>query len=203
MTENKKIYRLNDDICFRKCSLYDGERTSHGDCTDFSDSQHNWQTYYTCNSNGIHFHCTTHPEIELDYHDDYCGDRYLECPRCKKKISIVSISDLTSQCMKLLNREVFKDAELIRLDDWYVPEIKVKLKNESDYWITADVKTDRDGDTIVVLYVGNKNSKEKAQYFIKPEKLQLSSDHKDMDPAKVLSRIEVTLRDRKLTQSYD
>ena len=43
----------------------------------------------------------------------------------------------------------------------------------------------------------------KVQYFIKPEKGQLTSDHKDMDPSKIISKIEVTLKDRKLSQEYD
>ena len=38
--------------------------------------------------------------------------------------------------------------------------------------------------------------------FHKPEKGQLTSDHKDMDPAKVLSKIEVKFKGRKLTQEY-
>lgn len=202
MDEKPIIYRLNDDISFRKCSLFEGEKHNHGDCTDFSEVERKWQTYYSCKNNGIHFHCTKHPAIELDFHNDIF-EKYFECPRCKKKIEIQSIVELTNKCLRLLNMEEFKDASLVLLDDWYVPEIKVKPKVSSDYWITADVKTDRDGDTIVVLYVGSKNTKDKAQFFIKPEKLQLSSDHKDMDPATVISKIEVTLRDRKLSQTYD
>ena len=84
-----------------------------------------------------------------------------------------------------------------------MPEIKEKKKTESGYWIHTDVKTDIDVDTIIVLYVGYKDSKEKVQYFIKPEKGQLTSDHKDLDPAKILSKIEVRLKDRKIIQEYD
>ena len=65
------------------------------------------------------------------------------------------------------------------------------------------MKTDKDGDTIVVLYVGKRDSKEKCQFFIKPEKLQLSNDYKDLDPAEVLTKIEVTLKDRIIKQEYD
>ena len=65
--------------------------------------------------------------------------------------------------------EIFKDTTLIRLDDWYVPEIKSKVKTESEYWITTNVKKAKDGDTIIVLYVGHKGESEKVQYFIKPE----------------------------------
>ena len=104
----------------------------------------------------------------------------------------------------MLNMEFFKDATLIRLDDWYVPEIKQKEKLESGYWIHTDVKTDKDGDTMIVVYVGHKDMKgKKTQFFIKPEKLQLSSDHKDLDPAQILSKIEVTFKGRKISQEYD
>lgn len=104
--------------------------------------------------------------------------------------------------MRMLNIELFKGAKLIRLDDWYIPEVKAK-EEISDYWITTNVKKDRDGDTIIIIYVGHKGNEKKAQFFVKPEKLQLSSDHKDMDPAKVLSKIVVTLRDRTLSQNYE
>lgn len=99
--------------------------------------------------------------------------------------------------------ELFKDAKLVRLDDWYTHEIKEKTKLPSDYWITTQVKTDKDGDTIVILYVGKKGQNDKSQFFIKPEKLQLTSDHKDLDPSSILSKIEVTLKDRTLTQKFD
>ena len=110
---------------------------------------------------------------------------------------------MKSKCLRLLNIPEFKDAKLVRLDDWYVHEINKKAKADSGYWITTTVKTDKDGDTIIVVYVGHKDSNEKAQFFIKPEKGQLTSDHKDMDPAKVLSSIEVHFKGRTLTQTFE
>ena len=97
----------------------------------------------------------------------------------------------------------FKDAKLVRLDDWYIPELKEKIKPTSDYRLITNVKTDKDGDTIVVLYVSHQGTGDKVQYFIKPEKCQLTSDHKDLAPAKIISKIEVTLKDRTLTHNYD
>ena len=102
----------------------------------------------------------------------------------------------------MLNIPEFKNAKLIRLDDWYVPKIKEKKKTESGYWIHTDVKTDKDGDTIIIIYVGHKDSNEKVQYFIKPEKGQVTSDHKDLDSAKILSKLEVTFKGRKITHDY-
>lgn len=199
----KRIYRLNDDICFRKCSLYDGLELHFGDCTNFSSKEVNWNDCFECNQMGLHFHCTRHPEIELAFQKDELGEVYLSCPQCKNKIEIESIQQLRSECLRMLNIPEFKGAKLIRLDDWYVPEVKKKDKTPSDYFISSQVKTDKDGDTIIVLYIGHQGEKEKSQFFIKPEKLQLTTDHKDLDPGKILSKIEVTFKDRKLTQEYD
>lgn len=46
----------------------------------------------------------------------------------------------------------------------------------------------------IVVYVGHKDDDEKVQYFIKPEKGQVTSHHKDLDPAKIISKIEVQLK---------
>lgn len=202
-SEELKIYRYDDDISFRKCSLFKGKSASRGNCTNYADREENWKTWYYCNQDGIHFHCTKHPEIELDTNRErYSSSSVLCCPKCKKDIIIENLGELTQKCLRMLNMELFKDAKLIRLDDWYIPEVKAKEKI-SNYWISTQVKKDRDGDTMIVIYVGHQGDDKKAQFFIKPEKLQLSSDHKDMDPAKVLSKIVVTLKDRTLGQRYD
>ena len=201
--DDKIIYRLDDQISFRKCSLSSGKNVSYGDCTNFSTTEVNWQTYYYCNQDGIHFHCTKHPELELEAQNDRWGNQDYICPRCGVPVRIESPRELKSKCLKLLNISEFKGAKLVRLDDWYVHEVSKKEKTVSGYWITTDVKTDKDGDTIIVVYVGHKDSNEKSQFFIKPEKGQLTSDHKDMDPAKVLSKIEVLFKGRKLTQEFE
>lgn len=199
--EKKIIYKLDDDISFRKCSLFETNGTDHGDCTNFHTKDVNWSDHYFCNQEGIHFHCTKHPEIELERAD--CSDgKVLTCPKCKNQIHIGSTHVLISRCLRALNREIFKDATLVRLDDWYVPELKEKTKPTPDYRLITNVKTDKDGDTIVVLYVTYVGSEDKVQFFIKPEKGQLTTDHKDLDPAKIISKIEVTLKDRKLIQTY-
>lgn len=200
---DKEIYRLNDDISFRKCSLFDDDKLTFGDCTNFRTLERNWRTYYSCNQDGIHFHCTVHPEIELEIVDTPYSSVVYQCPKCRKNIEIENPREVKSRCLRMLNIPEFKDAKLVRLDDWYVHEIKERKKDESGYWITTNVKTDKDGDTIIVVYVGHKDSSEKAQFFIKPEKGQLTSDHKDMDPAKVLSKIEVYFKGRTLIQEYD
>jgi hypothetical protein len=202
--KKKEIYRYDENISFRVCDLANKINSLvKGDCTCFYDKEENWITHYYCTQYGIHLHCTKHPEFELELEYQSSIDSHLKCPKCNEEICIESLDILLKNCMKLLNIPKFKGAKLIRLDDWYIPEIKEKIEIESNYWIQCDVKTDKDGDTIIVLYVGNKDSKNKSQFFIKPEKLQLSSDHKDLDPATILSKIEVTLNNRKLIQEYD
>lgn len=200
--DEKYIYRLNDEISFRKCTLFDEDSTSQGNCTNFGESERNWRTYYSCNQNGIHLHCTKHPEIEFDKEHSY-GSVELNCPKCGKTILIQDFRETINKCLRMLNIEEFKDATLIRLDDWYVPEVKKKDKTESEYWISTAIKTDKDKDTMIVVYIGHAGTEGKSQFFIKPEKLQLTHDHKDLDPAKIISKIEITLKDRILGQKYD
>lgn len=199
----KIIYRLDDKISFRKCSLSDGHKLGFGDCTNSYTIEENWKTYYSCNQCGIHYHCTQHPEIELEKVSDKYGVITYSCAKCGNVIEIDNPPELRSKCLRMLNIPEFKNAKLIRLDDWYIPEIKEKKKTASGYWIHTDVKTDRDGDTIIVVYVGHQDSNQKVQYFIKPEKGQVTSDHKDLDPAKILSKIEVNFRGRKIVQEFD
>lgn len=201
----KKIYCYKDKIFFHKCDLADDlKEFTSGDCTNYQTIEDGTGIggYYRCRQDGIHFHCSKHIEQELQWSKLY-NDR-LECPICGCDYSLTCEDDLIQTCKKLLNAEKFKNAKLIRLDDWYVPEVKEKKKEiESDYWISTEVKTDKDKETIIIIYIGKKGVTGKSQIFIKPEKLQLTHDHKDLDPATIISQIEVTLKDRTLTQKYD
>ena len=136
----------------------------------------------------------------------------LECPLCERdsdyKAFVIDyeVEILKDKALALLDQRELAKAKLVRLDDFYVPEIKTKetvKEKESDYFITTEVKTDIDDDTIIVVYIGKKGDKKKTQFFIKPEKLQLSHDYKDLDPACVLSKIELTLKNRTITEDYE
>lgn len=197
----KKLYKYSDEILFRTCDLFSCDKSHFGDCSNNKYVGKNGFDMYTCLQSGVHYHCAIHPEIELEVDNDKISDS-LYCPKCKKSIDVKDYNKLRNKCLSIKNREIFKDATLIRLDDWYVPEVKIKDKPTSDYDVITNVKTDKDGDTVVVIYVTHKGTDGKAQLFIKPEKLQLTHDFKDLDPAKVLSKIELTLKDRTITQEY-
>lgn len=191
-TEKPKIYRLDDKISFREC---DGLHCTNS-CDDVADNGFVYEKN-KCLEKGVHLHCSIHPQIELLPYGPY-----LECRECKTRFRTEKDA-LIKQSKAILNEDYFKGAKLVRVDDFYIPEVKKNLTADSDYFIDTSVKTDKDGDTIVQLLIGNKNDSEKSQFFIKPEKLQLSSDHKDLDPAKILSKIEVVLKNRVLKQDYD
>lgn len=43
---DKIIYRLDDEISFRKCSLFDECNTDHGDCTNFYTKEVHFNDHY-------------------------------------------------------------------------------------------------------------------------------------------------------------
>ena len=89
------------------------------------------QPIIVCNQDGIHYHCTQHPEIELECVSmEYSGAVY-RCPRCGKDIEIDNLRELRSKCLRLLNIPEFKGAKLIRLDDWYCARNKGEEKKQS------------------------------------------------------------------------
>ena len=202
-TEEPIIYRLNDDISFRKCTLAeDYSELEHGNCTNWDIIDLGNGVYFRCRQHGIHLHCSKHPNVEFKIINRGMYS-YLKCERCKDEVIIDDLDTLIQECTRVLNMEEFKNANIIRINDFYYPEVKEGTETKSDYWIKVEVKQDKDNDTMIVVYVGKKHSKEKVQYFIKPEKLELSHDHKDLDPATILSKIEITLKDRKIKQEYD
>ena len=83
---DKIIYRINERISFRKCSLSEGPKQSYGDCTNFTIFEKNYEEHYSCNDLGIHLHCTKHPEIEFNYELDECP--MLICKKCGDEIYI-------------------------------------------------------------------------------------------------------------------
>jgi hypothetical protein len=176
----------------------------------------------------ICFHCAIHNEIELTPRivrtsrgkKTDIKTRFI-CPKCKSQ-EIASyvyhgeLEEIQKQALALKNSDKFKNAKLIRLDDYYVPELKAKIKgkkttitNKSElpagYKVICDVKRDKDNDTMIMIQVfkdGDEKGKGK-QIFVKPEKKQLTTDHNNPDPADSLAKIEVKLNDRTLTHDFE
>jgi len=168
--------------------------------------------------NIVRFHCAKHSEIELVTDPDPFKTA-LHCVKCgivkeaNGRTGEFTYDFWRHQAKSLLNAPKFEGAKIIRLDDYYVPELKIEIKGSkstitnkselpSDYKVVCDIKKDKDGDTLIMLQVFKKGSGKGAQFFIKPEKAQLTSDHNNPDPKDMISDIQVTLRDRILTQDY-
>ncbi len=193
-----KIYEYNDRLLFI---------VKDAPIDDWASNTDNREVVFVCPQHRV-------PMVEEDYlFKGFSGFR-LSCPLCERDSNYAPMkwdgqkyTTLQKKALSLLDKSDLENAKLIRLDDVYTREITkfdaLKETVGSDYFIKADVKTDVNGDTVVVIYLGYKGDKNKAQLFIKPEKLQLSHDFKDMDPAKVLAKLELTLRDRTITQNYD
>jgi hypothetical protein len=208
---DKKIYKLNNDLLFRLCEFDDCTNTNEhwGDhikkCSVLESMINN------CFHEGdIHFHCAEHREIELSLQDKQNGPRSMKltCAICSlredyqppsslQRLNLQYISTFKQQSKALLASNTFKGAKLIRLDDYYTPELSAKVKTEetSNYWVSYDVKENKQGQPILVLYLGNKKDGSKCQFFIEPETNKLSHDHKDTNPLSVLARIEVQFKD--------
>ena len=191
--EKKNIYKYNENMNFE---VVDGDWT-----TTISSREDSREVNFLCAEHNCRV--VVKKLIGLEYK--------LTCPICERNANYDGYytSDspevLRQKALSILDQYRPDEVKLVRLDDYYVPELKVGdvLKGkDSGYFLSANIKTDKDGDTIVVLYVGHKNSDKKAQFFIKPEKLQLSTDYKDLDPSKVLAKIELTLKDRIIAQEY-
>ncbi len=199
----KKIYRLNDRYYFRICD-YD-------DCTD---RQSHWKGHEKCladpfsmaqepHEGGVHLHCPEHNEFEMVVSQSGLGPRSygLSCTACGSerigRMLITEIETIKQQARAALNSSMFKNAKLIRLDDFYTPEISAKdtATKDSKYWMSYDVKETKDGKPLLVLYLGDRSEKSKAQFFIDPETKKLSHDQKDTEPIAVISRIEVQFKD--------
>lgn len=153
---------------------------------------------------GIHLHCPEHNEFEMVVSQNGVGPRSygLSCAACGSaqrvgRMLAHEIETIKQQAKAALNSSAFKGAKLIRLDDFYTPEISVKdtATKESKYWMSYDVKETKDGKPLLVLYLGDREEKSKIQFFIEPETKKLSHDHKDTEPISVISRVEVQFKD--------
>ena len=117
-TDRTKIYRLDDYISFRICGLSNRANSLvREDCTRYEHEERGSKLYYFCSQEGVHFHCSNHPEIELEYIGNVNSNLYAKCIKCDNDIKIGNKERLIKECLRLLNIEKFKDAKLIRFRD--------------------------------------------------------------------------------------
>ncbi len=214
----RAVYALSSTLAFRDCSKT-GHCTSKRYASDqvnelnargyenvvgYIDTDIREMGSY-CTQEDIHWQCAKHPAREYVKENG----RYIcaECADINKKskksyTGILFDEELMRKKAKAsMNITYLQKFNLVRLDDVYVTEVKDKVKLESDYGITSTVKTDKDGDTEVMLLVGKKGHA-KSQIFIKPEKGQLTTDHNDTDMMEYIAEIKVRFADREISHKF-
>ena len=135
--DERIIYRLNDQISFRRCSLAQGKRAGPGNCTNFDDIEENWHKYYICLQNGIHLHCTKHPEMEFDEIREPFASVKLKCPKCNEEI-IVCLSK--GKCSKRARKQRAEAAPEIDMDNVDGMTVEAEGAGMHTFWCSFGVR---------------------------------------------------------------
>ncbi len=95
-----------------------------------------------------------------------------------------------------LDAKRFRSMKTLNLDDEAIPIAKTKAElPESKYFVTAQLMESKRG-LQLVIYAGEKGSSDgKAQLFVEPEVRRVSFDQRDLHPADVFTKVEVTFKD--------
>lgn len=160
-----------------------------------------------CLQDYIHWHCAQHKEFEL-----VKRNKTFICPECdrlsREQNGEYNGIEFNEQEMKdlansIINTGYLRSLELVKINDFYVPQTKrEKIKNDK-YFIESSFKEDRYGNTIGMILIGECcQNGEKAQLFIKPSKEEFSYDQKDKSLRSLLSKIQITFRNSAVTQDY-
>jgi hypothetical protein len=223
------VYVLNDEIVFR-IDKTEGPNTDIGigpseelifppDPFAIRDP-HGTDTRYS-----VHFLCSKHQSLEMSHTqqpDMSNGFRYntcFVCARCDEDSRDhwywgLSYDQVVETALSLYNSPLLKDARLVRIDDVYTPEARVTMEKQDGtlktrvglpegYKIVLDIKKDKDDDTMLMLQIMRDGMSKGAQFFIKPEKGQLTSDHNNPDPKDFISEIVVRFKDRELRHVFE
>ena len=213
MKTKRKIYEFNDpNICFSPCGVFKNNKPDG--CTNYSLRQEDWKDVYSCAQNGIHFFCGKHKNYELvKKQPEECEFKreILWCDKCSQCSSdyegeLVDIRELEKKARIILQAEELQNAKLIRIDEQCC-ELKInKLRTEDKrYFSAGKIETDINGNLQINLYIGSSDEKKKAHFFIEPEveRLRVEINDNNIDPAKIISKITVELKDRKIIHDYN
>ncbi len=175
----------------------------------------------------VKFHCKKHPQMQVE-----CSARIggvskavrAVCPLCLQGCGksssayydthYTSLEQMEQIATNIFNSPLYNQYNLVRMNDVYVPEAKVIFKEDKatiktterlpdDYKVYFDVKKDSSGHRIMMLQIFKDGSSKGAQFFIKPEQGQLSSDHNNPAPGGFITEIAVKFPDRKIVQAFD
>lgn len=172
----------------------------------------------------VRFHCKEHPNTQMTCdeprHNSRLNSVKLECPLCRNAgkspyfSTFRTYEQMAQAAVDLFNNHLYNDYQLIRIDDIYTPEAKLTFKEDKvtvkttdklpdNYKVCFDIKNDKNGSKIMMLQIFRPGSAKGAQFFIKPEQGQLTSDHNNPAPCDFIAEIAVKFPDRKITQTFD
>ena len=132
--------------------------------------------------------------ISVDIEDSY----YCRCP---ENNHIIKLKQTLGEDQKYISRKIeskkYQDSKLINIDEYLIPvsrEIEKEINN-TDYFITAQIKNSEKRGEQVVIYAGKKGAKDKSQIFIDPKNSKMTFDQNDINPSEIFAKFEATFRD--------
>ena len=210
------IYKLtNPNVCFRICETIKSDKPDW--CTNYN-KDGNFGQQFSCAQDNVHFYCSKHNNVELvkkdaeeiNFTDDttwWC----IKCEQCDKSYKgihfctkdAIRVAKIVAESERLKN-----EAQVVTIDE-QCSELKIKkLKTNTPSYTTAwgKIETDIVGNPQINLYVACSDDKgKKVHYFIEPEveRIRHELSETDIDPSTVISKIEITLKGRKIRHEYD
>lgn len=123
--------------------------------------------------------------------------RDLSCPKCEKSYHLNEpIGFYKHKLEKIIESEKYKNIQFINIDNELVPILNEDIK-DSTIWVRTSVKENARGKKQVMILVGDRNEKNKAQLFVVPEDERVGFDQTNDHPAEVLAKVEVTFKNSK------
>jgi|GEM_PF-1622829 len=157
----------------------------------------NWSTHYkSVPFEDPVFICTpycTKDSFELDLHE--LNGSELSCPKCTKKFTIPrTYKNERNFVEKTVKAEKVRKRKVLNLDEQLIPIAEIKIKDDSDFFVTGRFM-ELGARKQLVVYVGEKGKKQKAELIADLTNRKLSFDHNDMDPREIFAVIEMTFDD--------
>lgn len=120
-----------------------------------------------------------------------------QCIDCDFKITLdKDIEEMSTLCVKKIEAEDFKGAEIINIDNELI-KVQRKYEKDDDYWVDAKISKNRKGELQLMVMAGSNKESDKAQLFIEPSIEKVSFDQNNKHPREVFTKIEATFKNSK------
>lgn len=111
------------------------------------------------------------------------------CIQCDFKITFDKDIDRKGEdFLHVFESLKYKNAEIINIDGELI-KVQKELKKDDNYWVEAKLSKNKKGETQLMVLVGSKLQKDKAQLFVDPSNKRLSFDQNNIHPTKILTKV--------------